>query len=241
MPVIFLLLFVYVFGGALGAAASGAAHGNYVNYVVPGLVAMTTATGAVGTSTSVSVDMTEGIVTRFRTMAIFRPAFLIARVIASMLQTLVSIGLVIGVALVMGFRPAGGPAAWLGAVGILALISFALTWLAVAFGLTAKTLDAASNAPFPLILLPMIGSGIVPTDSMVPGVRQFAEYQPFTPVIETVRGLLMGTPVGSNWIIAVAWCLVITVAGYLWAVRAFNRDRAGQGGGMAQVGAPAAG
>lgn len=228
IPIIFLLLFVYVFGGALGTSVAGLANGStdYVNYVVPGLIAMVAATGSLGTSTSVSVDMTEGIITRFRTMSIFRPAILIARVIASMIQTMVSMALVLAVALLMGFRPTANFAEWLGAIGLLAAITFALTWLAVAFGLAAKTLDAASNAPFPLILLPFVGSGIVPTDSMAPGVRHFAEYQPFTPIIETLRGLLMGTPIGSNAVIALAWCLLITVVGYLWAKKAFSRDRA---------------
>ncbi|MGK3202795.1 ABC transporter permease [Amycolatopsis sp. MEPSY49] len=228
IPIIFLLLFVYVFGGALGTSIGGTGGGraDYVNYVVPGLVAMVAATGSLGTSTSVSVDMTEGIITRFRTMAIFRPAILIARVIASMIQTMVSMALVLGVALLMGFRPPAGFGGWLGAIGLLALVTFAFTWIAVAFGLAAKTLDAASNAPFPLILLPFVGSGIVPTASMAPGIREFAEYQPFTPIIETLRGLLMGTPIGSNGIIAVAWSVGITVVGYVWAKKAFARDRA---------------
>ena len=227
IPIIFLLLFVYVFGGALGTSVAGLGNGStdYVNYVVPGLIAMVAATGSLGTSTSVSVDMTEGVITRFRTMAIFRPAILIARVVASMIQTVFSMALVLGVALLTGFRPTANALGWLGAIGLLALVTFALTWLAVAFGLSAKTLDAASNAPFPLILLPFVGSGIVPTASMAPGVRQFAEYQPFTPIIETLRGLLMGTQIGSNALIAVAWCVGITVVGYVWAKKAFARDR----------------
>lgn len=227
IPVLFLLLFVYVFGGALGTAvtAAGAGSANYIDYILPGLIIMTSATGSLGTAVSTSVDMTEGIIARFRTMAIFRPALLIARVVSSVLQTLTSMALIFGVALLMGFRPTASLGDWLAVLGLLALASFALTWLGIAFGLTAKTLDAASNAPFPLILLPFVGSGIVPTETMPAGIRWFAEYQPFTPMIETLRALLFGTPVGDNGIIAVAWCLGISLLGFVWAMKAFNRDR----------------
>lgn len=227
IPVLFLLLFVYVFGGALGTAvtAAGAGSANYIDYILPGLIIMTSATGSLGTAVSTSVDMTEGIIARFRTMAIFRPALLIARVVSSVLQTLTSMALIFGVALLMGFRPTASLGDWLAILGLLALASFALTWLGIAFGLTAKTLDAASNAPFPLILLPFVGSGIVPTETMPAGIRWFAEYQPFTPMIETLRALLFGTPVGDNGIIAVAWCLGISLLGFVWAMKAFNRDR----------------
>jgi ABC-2 type transport system permease protein len=227
IPVLFLLLFVYVFGGALGTAVTDMANGstNYVDYVLPGLIVMTAATGSLGAATSTSVDMTEGIIARFRTMAIFRPSILIARVISSVIQTLTSMVLVFGVALLMGFSPTASFADWIAAIGLLALASFALTWLGIAFGLAAKTLDAASNAPFPLILLPFVGSGIVPTDSMPAAVRYFAEYQPFTPIIETLRGLLLGTPIGNSGIIAVAWCVGIAAIGFLWAIKAFARDR----------------
>jgi ABC-2 type transport system permease protein len=125
----------------------------------------------------------------------------------------------------MGFSPTAGPGGWIAAIGLLALVSFALTWLGMAFGLAAKTLDAASNAPFPLILLPFVGSGIVPTASMPAGVRYFAEYQPFTPIIETLRGLLLGTHIGNSAILAVAWCVGIAALGFFWAMKAFARDR----------------
>ncbi len=227
IPVLFLLLFVNVFGGALGTAVTGMPNGrqHYVDYILPGLIIMTAATGSLGAATSTSVDMTEGIIARFRTMAIFRPSILIARVISSVIQTLASMALVFGIALLMGFSPTAGFGGWIGAIGLLALASFALTWLGIAFGLTAKTLDAASNAPFPLILLPFVGSGIVPTNSMPTAVRQFAEYQPFTPIIETLRGLLMGTPIGNSGILALAWCAGIATIGFIWAVKAFARDR----------------
>ncbi|PPS71768.1 ABC transporter permease [Streptomyces sp. MH60] len=226
IPVLFLLLFVYVFGNVLGEGVAPLGGGDdYVNYVLPGLIIMTAATGSLGTAVSTSVDMTEGIIARFKTMAIFRPAILIARVISSVLQTLTSMALVLAVAWAMGFRPNATPVEWLAALALLAAASLALTWLGVAFGLAAKTLDAASNAPFPLILLPFVGSGIVPTDTMPTGLRYFAEYQPFTPMIETLRGLLLGTEIGNNAWIAVAWCAGLTLLGFVWAMKHFNKDR----------------
>ncbi len=227
IPVLFLLLFVYVFGNVLGegVAPLGGGSDDYVNYVLPGLIIMTAATGSLGTAVSTSVDMTEGIIARFKTMAIFRPAILIARVISSVLQTLTSMALVLAVAWAMGFRPNASAVEWLAALALLAAASLALTWLGVAFGLAAKTLDAASNAPFPLILLPFVGSGIVPTDTMPTGLRYFAEYQPFTPMIETLRGLLLGTEIGNNAWIAAAWCAGLTLLGFVWAMKHFNKDR----------------
>jgi ABC-2 type transport system permease protein len=226
IPVLFLLLFVYVFGNVLGTGiTTPGASGNYVNYVLPGLIIMTAATGSLGTAVSTSVDMTEGIIARFKTMAIFRPAILIARVISSVLQTLASMAVVLGVAWLMGFHSKATPLEWLAALGLLTAAALALTWLGVAFGLAAKTLDAASNAPFPLILLPFVGSGIVPTDTMPTGLRYFAEYQPFTPMIETLRGLLLGTEIGNSAYIAAAWCAAITLLGFTWAMKHFNKDR----------------
>jgi ABC-2 type transport system permease protein len=227
IPVLFLLLFVYVLGGALGTAVAhvGKGRGHYVDYILPGLIVMTAATGSLGASASTSVDMTEGIISRFRTMAIFRPSILIARVLSSEIQTLASMALIFVIALLMGFSPTAGLAGWVGAIGLLALTTFALTWLGIAFGLAAKTLDAASNAPFPLITLPFVGSGIVPTHTMPTGVRYFAQYQPFTPIIETLRGLLLGTRIGNSGILAVAWCVGIAAFGFAWAMKAFARER----------------
>ncbi|MEU2084742.1 ABC transporter permease [Streptomyces albus] len=227
IPVLFLLLFVYVFGNVLGEGVTPMPGGktDYVNYVLPGLIIMTAATGSLGTAVSTSVDMTEGIIARFKTMAIFRPAILIARVLSSVAQTLTSMALVMGVAWLMGFRPDATLLEWGAALALLAAASLALTWLGVAFGLAAKTLDAASNAPFPLILLPFVGSGIVPTDTMPTALRYFAEYQPFTPMIETLRGLLLGTEIGNNGWIAAAWCAGITLLGFAWAMKHFNKDR----------------
>jgi ABC-2 type transport system permease protein len=222
LPVVFLLLFGYVFGGTLGAGLGGGRAG-YINYLVPGILVLTVASGSISTAVSVCMDMTEGIVDRFRTMAIARVSLLTGHVLGSVIQTMVSAVLVAGVGLLMGFRATAGPAGWLGAAGLLLLLTVALTWLSVAFGVVADRPETASNLPMPLLLLPLIGSGFVPTASMPPGVRQFAEYQPFTPVTQTLRGLLMGTPIGDDWIIAIAWCAGIGVAGYLWAKARFNR------------------
>ena len=226
MPVVFLLLFAYVFGGTMGAGLGEASGGraDYINYVVPGIIIMAVASVAQGTSISVAMDMTEGIIARFRTMAIFRPSVLTGHVLGSMIQTALSLVVVIGVALAIGFRPTAGLVEWIAVVGVLAMVTLAMTWLCVALGLTAKSVETASNIPMPLIILPFLGSGFVPTDTMPVALRWFAEYQPFTPIIETLRGLLTGTPIGSSAVIAIAWCAGITVVCFQWARRAYNRD-----------------
>jgi ABC-2 type transport system permease protein len=225
LPIIFLLLFVYVFGGTLGNGL-GASGGRaaYANYVVPGILLMAVAGTAQGTAISVAMDMTEGIIARFRTMAIFRPSVLTGHVLGSMIQAMLSLAAVIGVALLVGFRPTANPLEWVAAIGVLAMIAFALIWLSVALGLVTKSVETASNLPMPLMLLPFLGSGFVPTESMPTPVRWFAEYQPFTPVMETLRGLLLGTGIGTNAILAVAWSAAITVVCFLWAKALYNRD-----------------
>ncbi|WP_326823055.1 ABC transporter permease [Streptosporangium sp. NBC_01756] len=226
MPIVFLLLFVYVFGGTLGAGLGGVSGGRaeYVNYVTPAIVLMTITAAVQGTTIAIAMDMTEGIVDRFRTMAIARVSVLTGHVIGSLIQTMLSIVAVIGVALLIGFRPSAGPGDWLALTGVLVMMSFAFIWLAVALGLASKTVEASSNVGMPLLLLPFLGSGFVPTDSMPTVLRWFAEYQPFTPLIETLRGLLMGTPIGNNAVIAVGWCVVIALGGYLWSKKLFNRE-----------------
>jgi ABC-2 type transport system permease protein len=226
MPIIFLVLFVYVFGGTLGDGLGGLDGGRaaYVNYVTPGIILLTVTGAVTATAVAVATDMTEGIIARFRTMAIARVSVLTGHVVGSLIQVMLSMAVVVGVALLMGFRPTAGVPEWLAATGILALISFALIWLAVAFGLVSKTVEGASNLPTPLIIMPFLGSGFVPTDSLPAGLRWFAEYQPFTPVIEAIRGLLLGTPIGNDAIIAVAWSVGIALVGYLWAKRLYNRD-----------------
>ncbi|AHH96559.1 ABC transporter permease [Kutzneria albida] len=230
MPVVFLLLFVYVFGGTLGAGLGGPVHSGtvggraeYANYVAPAIILMTVTSTVQGTAISIAMDMTEGIIARFRTMHIARVSVLTGHVLGSVIQAVFSLVIVIGVALLVGFRPAAGLGGWLAAAGFLVLVTFALVWLAVALGQVSKSVETASNLPMPLVLLPFLGSGFVPTDSMPAGLRWFAEYQPFTPIIETLRGLLMDKPIGNNGWIALVWCAVIALGGYLWSKRLFNR------------------
>ncbi|HEX3791991.1 MAG TPA: ABC transporter permease [Pseudonocardiaceae bacterium] len=224
LPVVFLLLFTYVFGGAIGAGlAGGGGRQGYLNYLTPGMILLTVVSAATATAVSVATDMNEGIVARFRTMAIARVSVLTGHVLGGVIQTLLSIVIVAGVALAIGFRPTAGPLGWLAAIGVLALITFAVTWLSVALGLVARTVESASNLPLFLTLLPFVGSSFVPTASMPTGLRWFAEYQPFTPITETLRGLLLGTPLGDNAIIAIAWGVGISLLSYLWAKRLFNR------------------
>ncbi len=220
-PTAFLLLFVYVFGGAIGAGLGGA---SYVNYIVPGILMMTVGSGCAATAVGVNADMTEGIVARFRTMAISRASVLTGRVVGSMVRTMISVVLVIGVALIAGFRPTTGPAEWLAAIGFIALLTLALTWLAVAFGMVTKSPAGANSSTLLIQFGPFISSAFVRPDTMPAGVRWFAENQPFTPMIETMRGLLLGTPVGSSAVIATAWCAAIALIGYLWARAAYDRD-----------------
>jgi ABC-2 type transport system permease protein len=225
MPVIFLLLFVYVFGGTLGSGLGGVSHGRaaYANYVAPGILLVTVSATAQGTAISVAMDMTGGIIARFRTMAISRASVLTGHVLASMIQSMVSVVVITAVALLTGFRPTATPVRWIAAIGVIAMVSFALTWLTVALGLVTKTVETASNLPMPLILLPFLGSGFVPTSSMPAGVRWFAEYQPFTPIMQTLRGLLLGTHIGTSAPAAIAWCAGIALLSYLWAKSLYNR------------------
>jgi ABC-2 type transport system permease protein len=231
IPIVFLLLFVYVFGGQLGTGLGGhgaGGRGAYLTYVVPGILIITVASAALGTAISVATDMTGGIIDRFRTMAISRGAVLTGHVIGSLLQTLAVLVLVLGVSLAIGFRSHAGALEWLAATGVLALFAFALIWLSAALGMAAKSVETASNTPMFLTLLPFLSSGFVPTASMPAGLRQFSEYEPFTPVTQTVRGLLTGGPIAAHAIPAIAWSAGIALASYLWAVRLYNRRRAAQ-------------
>jgi ABC-2 type transport system permease protein len=228
MPIATLLLFVYVFGGTLGsglpAAASGlTGRGAYVNYVAPAIILLTAAAVAQGTAISVASDMTEGIIARFRTMAIAPSSVLTGHVLGSLIQAVLGMAVVTGIAVGVGFRPTATPLEWLAAAGLLVLVSLAFTWLTVGLGLAAKSVETASNSPMFLILLPFLGSGFVPTSSLPVGVRWFAEYQPFTPITETLRGLLLGSGIGHQAWLALAWCAAITIASYLWATTLYRR------------------
>ena len=230
IPIVLLLLFVFVFGNTLGAglpgvsgAAGGGGRGDYLDYVTPGILLLAITGAAQSTAIAVAMDMTEGIVARFRTMAMSRASVLTGHVVGSLIQTLLGLAVVTGVALALGFDATATPLEWLGAIGLLALVAFAVTWLAVALGLVTKSVEAASNLPMPLILLPFLGSGFVPTESMPTALRWFAENQPFTPIMETLRGLLLGTPSGSSGWLAIGWSVAIGLGSYVWAKHLYDR------------------
>lgn len=225
LPVVLLLLFVFVFGGTLGAGLGGVSGGRteYLQYLVPGMLLLSIASAAMGTAISVAMDMNEGIIARFRTMSISRAAVLTGHVIGSVIQMMIAIAVIVGFALLIGFRPTAGLLEWLAAAAMIALITFSITWIAVALGIVAKSVETASNTPMILMLFPFLGSGFVPTDSLPAAIRWFAEYQPFTPFIETIRGLLVGTPIGNSAVVSIAWCAGISLVGYLWARSAYDR------------------
>ncbi len=217
MPIFLMFLMVYVFGDAFSVGV------NYADYATPGLILTTVCYGIGSTAIAVNSDMTNGFINRLRVMRVSRAAVLNAHVIETVLRSLVAIALVTGVALLMGFRPSASFAEWLGVIGIVVLTVVAIGWLTVAFGLAAKTPESAGMAAVPLMLLPFLSSAFVPADKMGPGVRQFAEYQPFTSVIEALRGLLTGTPSAGSAVRAVAWCVGLALIGYLWARRSFTK------------------
>ncbi len=216
-PIVLMLMFVYVIGGAFDVGVK------YIDYATPGMIVLAICYGLSATALAVNSDMTKGIINRFKVMDISRSAVLSAHVAATMLRSLVAIAAIIGVAFALGFRPAASFPEWLGAIGLIVLVSFAASWLTVALGLAAKTPESAGMAVVPLIMLPFLSSAIVPVATMGAGVRQFAEYQPFTPIIESLRGLLTGAPSGGDVIAAVAWCAGIALAGYLWSLSAFKK------------------
>jgi ABC-2 type transport system permease protein len=221
LPVLLLLLFVGVFGDALYAGFGRG--GDYIDYVVAGVLLMTVGYGSTTTALAVNRDMTEGIIARFRTMAISRASVLTGHVIGSSVRTLVGAALVVAVALALGFRPGGDPLRWLGAAGLLALLAAALSWLGVAVGLAAKT--AEGTAPFTLVtqLLPFLSSAFLPPEAMSGSIRWFSAHEPFTPIIDSLRALLLGTPIaGTHVLLAVTWCAGLGAAGYLWARALFR-------------------
>ncbi|MEU9453025.1 ABC transporter permease [Streptomyces sp. NPDC048277] len=226
-PVMLLLLFVYVFGNVMSAGMAGghADRSAYIDYIVPGILLMTVGMTALGTAVSVATDMTEGIIARFRTMAISRASVLTGHVIGTVIQTMLALALILGIGVAMGFRPDATPLEWLAAAGLMALVSLALTWIAVGIGLVSPNAEGASNLGMPLTMLPLLSSAFVPVDAMPGGFRWFAEYQPFSPAIETLRGLLLGSEIGTkNAVLAVGWCLGLTVLGYFWSKAQFNRE-----------------
>lgn len=217
LPVLLMLMFTYVFGGAIDTS------GNYVNYVVPGIILLCAGFGSSGTAVDVALDMTNGIVDRFRTMPIRSLGVITGHVVASLARNLLATAIVIGVALLVGFRPSASAPEWLAAVAVIALFILALTWLFAAIGMVAGSPSAASGYGFILLFLPYLSSAFVPTDTMPDWLQGVADHQPITPVIELIRGLLMGTPIGSNGWLAVGWCAAILLASVVWCLAAFRR------------------
>jgi len=225
VPVVMLLLFDYILGGTIGHGLGAAARGApYVDFLVPGILMMAVAGGCGPTAINVTVDMTGGFIDRIRTMAVTRGALLAGHVGGNVLRTLVATAAVTGVALLVGFRPMASVADWFALVGIVAAFSFALAWLSAAIGLIAKSIAGANGSTLPLsFLLPFLSSTFVPVDSMPAGVRWFAANQPFTAVVDSLRALLTGAPIGNSAYLALAWCAAIALAGYLWSQAAFRR------------------
>ncbi len=219
-PVAMLLLFVYVFGGAIDLGSSGE---EYVDYLLPGILLITVASGVAYTSYRLFLDLQSGIFERFQSMPISRAAALWAHVLTSLVANLVSLALVVLVALAMGFRSGAGPLAWLGVAAILVLFTLALTWLAVVAGLTAKSSDGAGGFAYPLLFLPFLSSAFVPTDTMPGPVRWFAENQPVTSIVDTLRRLYAEQPLGGTVWVALAWCVGLLVLAYLLAMRTYHR------------------
>jgi ABC-2 type transport system permease protein len=217
-PIVIMVMFVYVFGGAFSVGEK------YVDYATPGLLVMAISYGLGSTAVAVNSDMMKGIINRFKVMDVSRGSVLTGHVIVTTVRCLIADAAIVGVAFAMGFRPSASPLDWLGAIGLLVLLSVGAGWLTVALGLAAKTAESAGLATVPLIMLPFLSSAFAPAGKMGQGVRQFAEYQPFTPIIETLRGLLTGTtPSTGHAIAAVAWCAGFALVGYLWAVSTFKK------------------
>jgi ABC-2 type transport system permease protein len=218
MPIAMMLLFVYVFGGAIDTSTK-----SYVNYMLPGILLITIASGIAYTAARLYTDMASGIFERFQSMPIARPSVLWAHVLTSLAANVVSLVIVVGVALVMGFRSGAGVLAWLAVAGILLLFTLALTWIAVIAGLSASTVEGAGAFSYPLIFLPFISSAFVPTDTMPGPVRVFAENQPVTSIVNTIRDLLTQQPVGNDSWTALAWCVGILVVAYPAAMATYHR------------------
>ena len=217
LPVVLMLMFVYVLGNAFSVGV------RYIDYATPGMILLAISYGLGATATAVNSDMTKGIINRFRVMDVSRGAVLTGHVVVTMVRSLISIAAIIAVAFGLGFRPSASFGDWLGVTGIVVAACFATSWLTVAVGLAAKTPQSAAMATVPVVLLPFFSSAIVPAAKMGAGVRQFAEYQPFTPIIEALRGLLAGSPSAGHTIAALAWCAGIGIVGYVWALSTFNK------------------
>ena len=217
-PIAMLLLFVYVFGGAIETGTD-----NYVNYLLPGIMLIAIASGIAYTALRLFTDLTSGIFERFHSMPIARSSVLWAHVLTSLVANTIAVVIIVLVALLMGFRTSAGPLAWLAVAGILVLFTLALTWVAIIAGLSAKTVEGGTGFSYPLIFLPFISSAFVPTDTMPGPVRAFAEHQPVTSIVDTIQALFAGQPVGNDIWIALAWCVGILVIAYVLAIAAYRR------------------
>ena len=220
-PIAMMLLFVYVFGGAIQTDTD-----NYVNYLLPGILLIAIASGISYTAYRLFMDKQRGIIERFHSMPIARSAVLWGHVLTSVVSNVISLIVIIVVALIMGFRSSAGILPWLAVTGILVLFTLALTWVAAIAGLSGKSVEGASAFSYPLIFLPFISSAFVPTDSMPKVVRAFAENQPVTSIVETIRALLSNQPVGNDIWIALAWCIGIMLVAYFFAMRVYNQRAA---------------
>lgn len=218
MPIAFMLLFVYVFGGAIQTGTD-----NYVNYLLPGILLIAIASGISYTAYRLFIDVQRGIFERFHSMPISRSTLLWGHVLTSLVSNAISVSVIILVALVMGFRSPAGILSWLGVAGILTLFTLALTWVAAIAGLSAKSVDGASAFSYPIIFLPFISSAFVPTESMPSVVRVFAENQPVTSIVEAVRALLLDQPVGNEIWVALAWCVGVLLVAYILAMKVYNK------------------
>jgi len=221
MPIALMLLFVYVFGGAIETGAD-----DYVSYLLPGILLITIAMGISYTAFRLFTDVKSGIFERFQSMPIARSSVLWAHVLTSVVSNLISLAIVVLVALAMGFRSSAGVLAWLAVTAILVLFTLAVTWIAVIAGLSAKSVDGVSALSYPIIFLPFISSAFVPTDSMPAPVRAFAEHQPVTSIVDTIRDLFAQQPVSSDIWVALGWCVVILVAAYAGAMATYHRRTA---------------
>lgn len=217
-PIAMMLLFVYVFGSAIHTGAD-----DYIDYMLPGILLITIASGISYTAIRLFTDMEDGIFARFQSMPIARSGLLWAHVVTSLVATMISLAVVVGVALVMGFRSSTGPVAWIGVAAILFLFTLALTWVAVIPGLSAKTAEGAAVFAYPLIFLPFISSAFVPTEGMPGPVRWFAEHQPVTAIVDAIRDLFAGHPLGNELWIAVGWCVALLVVASAGAMAAYRR------------------
>jgi len=226
-PLVFLLLFVYVFGETMGAGLpGGGGRADYLVFIMPAIMIITVASISLNTAYTIALDMEKGIIDRFRTMAIAKSAVLTGRVLGAVILTGIAQVVVLGVAVLLGYRSDGTAFGWLGVAGLVLMMTLALTWFTVALGLSAPNAETASNTPMPLMFLPFLSSGFVPTDSMPAVIRWFAEYQPFTPMTNTLRAWMSGAVAGPDAWLAFGWCVLIAALCFLWSRRLYTKVRA---------------